>query len=86
MHSDLRKLTIPDRIDSGGMFCCLLRRPERSPMFEFSACVDLILAETDRSIPGRIRAAADDGFPAVEFWLWRDKNVAGVQDASTRLG
>lgn len=44
-------------------------------MIDFSVCIETAFAEGGRAVPDRVRAAADDGFPAVEIWDWRDKSL-----------
>ena len=44
-----------------------------------SACIDALYGE----IPflDRFRAAKEDGFDAVEFWGWTDKDLKAVKSA-----
>lgn len=44
-------------------------------MFELSACIEWLFSEAGDDFESRIRAAADAGVPAVEFWGWRTHDV-----------
>lgn len=48
------------------------------------ACIETLY----REVPflERIAAAAEDGFSAVEFWSWRDKDLAAVRQAAEDAG
>lgn len=50
-------------------------------MTDFSVCIETAFAEGDRTIPDRVRAAADAGFPAVEIWDWQDKPLSELRRA-----
>ncbi len=49
-----------------------------------SACIDALYGE----IPflDRFRAAKEDGFDAVEFWGWTDKDLKAVKSAAQDAG
>lgn len=48
------------------------------------ACIETLYREVPFS--ERIDAAAQDGFSAVEFWSWRDKDLAAVRSAAEAAG
>src|SRR3954454_8364885 len=50
--------------------------------FSRSACIEWLFAEDGASVPERIRRAADAGLDGVEFWHWRDKDLAAVGEAA----
>ena len=49
-----------------------------------SACIDALYGE----IPflDRFQAAKDDGFDAVEFWGWPEKDLNAVKEAAEKAG
>lgn len=47
-------------------------------MIDFSVCIETAFAENERSLPDRVRAAADSGFKAVEIWEWQGKPIADL--------
>jgi hydroxypyruvate isomerase len=47
-------------------------------MLELSACIEWLFGEAGGDFEARIRAAADAGVPAVEFWGWRQRDLAGM--------
>ncbi len=47
-------------------------------MFELSACIEWLFGEAGEDFEARIRAAAEAGVPAVEFWGWRNRDVASI--------
>ena len=47
-------------------------------MIDFSVCIETAFAEGGRTVPDRVRAAADAGFPAVEIWDWQGKPLADL--------
>jgi len=53
-------------------------------MIRFSVCIEMIF----RDLPflDRIDAVARCGFPAVEFWRWRDKDLGGIAERARRAG
>jgi hydroxypyruvate isomerase len=55
-------------------------------MFELSACIEWLFSEAGDDFGARIRAAADAGVPAVEFWGWRTHDVAGIADVLRETG
>ena len=55
-------------------------------MIDFSVCIETAFGEYDRSVPDRVRAAADAGFRAVEIWEWWDKPLPELQRALTETG
>jgi hydroxypyruvate isomerase len=56
---------------------------ERLPL---SACIDVLFAEDGVGPADRIRRAAGAGVVAVEFWLWRKKDVDGIAMALQETG
>jgi hydroxypyruvate isomerase len=44
-------------------------------MIDFSVCIETAFTDEGRTLPDRVRAAADAGFPAVEIWDWQDKSL-----------
>jgi len=52
-------------------------------MIDFSVCIETAFAQGGRSVPDRVRAAADAGFPAVEIWDWWDKPLPELRRALT---
>ena len=52
-------------------------------MIDFSVCIETAFAEGGRTVPDRVRAAADAGFPAVEIWDWQDKSLPDLGRALT---
>jgi hydroxypyruvate isomerase len=53
---------------------------------DLSPCVEWHYADTHSDMADRIRAAAQAGFTAVEFHLWRDKDIDGIADALAETG
>ena len=53
-------------------------------MLQLSACIELIYKE--RPFVDRISTAAEAGLPAVEFWGWRDKDLAAIRERVSRHG
>jgi hydroxypyruvate isomerase len=47
-------------------------------MLELSACIEWLFSEAGDDFESRIRAARAAGVPAVEFWGWRHRNIAGI--------
>ena len=52
---------------------------------EFSGCVESLFVREHAAIDDRIRACADAGLGAVEFWLWRDKDLDRIERALGEL-
>jgi len=50
----------------------------------FCACIETLY--TELPFLDRFRAAAADGFAAVEFWSWTDKNLAAVKASAEAAG
>jgi hydroxypyruvate isomerase len=48
---------------------------------ELSGCVESLFIQEHRGVDERIRACADAGLDAVEFWLWRDKDLDKIERA-----
>jgi hydroxypyruvate isomerase len=44
-------------------------------MPELSACIEWLFSEAGDDLEARIRAAAEAGVPAVEFWGWRERDI-----------
>ena len=51
---------------------------------KLSVCVEMIFA--DLPIVDRIAAVAEAGYPAFEFWGWRNKDLAALKAATQRAG
>ncbi|MDR1393815.1 MAG: TIM barrel protein [Bifidobacteriaceae bacterium] len=49
---------------------------------KLSACIEVLFNEAGDDFADRVRAAAAAGLPAVEFWNWRDKDLAGIAAAA----
>jgi hydroxypyruvate isomerase len=49
-----------------------------------SLCLEMLF--TDRLFDARIRAAGEAGYPAFEFWDWRDKDLKKVRQAADDCG
>jgi hydroxypyruvate isomerase len=47
-------------------------------MPELSACIEWLFSDAGDDFEERIRAARDAGVPAVEFWGWRERDLAGI--------
>ena len=54
-------------------------------MIALSACIEWLFGE-EPSFPRRVDRAAAAGLPFVEFWTWRDKDLAAIREAATRTG
>src|SRR3977135_4110733 len=55
-------------------------------MFELSACIEWLFTEAGGDFESRIRAAADAGVPAVEFWGWRTHDIARIAGVLQETG
>lgn len=53
---------------------------------DFVKCACIETLYTELPFPDRFRAARDDGFGAVEFWSWTDKDLDAVKAAATAAG
>ena len=53
---------------------------------KFSACVEWLFARESPDVAGRIRLAAEAGLDGVEFWHWRDKDIASIEAALRETG
>lgn len=53
---------------------------------KLSACIEMLFVEEGHDMCSRIRAAADAGFEAVEFWGWREKDVAALAATARETG
>jgi hydroxypyruvate isomerase len=54
-------------------------------MIELSACIEWLFAE-EPAFATRVRRAAEEGLPCVEFWTWRDKDIAELSAALRATG
>ncbi len=52
----------------------------------YSACLEWLFAQEAPSFPDRIRLAREAGLDGVEFWLWSNKDVGGIEDALRDTG
>ena len=57
--------------------------PGRTPHTRFAVNVEMWWR--DLPLPDRIRAAAALGFPAIEFWNWRGKDLAAIAELTGEL-
>jgi len=55
-------------------------------VYELVANVELLFRELGPRYDDRIRAAAADGFDAVEFWWWRGKDLTSIETALRSTG
>lgn len=53
---------------------------------DFIKCACIETLYTELPFLDRFQAAKDDGFGAVEFWSWTDKDLAGVKAAAESAG
>ena len=57
--------------------------PGRTPHTRFAVNIEMWFG--GMSYPERMRATAALGFPAVEFWPWRDKDLEAIDDTRREL-
>lgn len=57
-----------------------------SPGWELSPCIEWLYADDGRPFDERVRAAAAAGFPRVEFWGTKDKDLAALEAAIHETG
>jgi hydroxypyruvate isomerase len=55
-------------------------------MMRLSGCLDSLFVREYPIFEDRIRACADAGLDAVEFWLWRDKDLDKIERALGETG
>ncbi len=48
---------------------------------ELSACIESLFVREHHAFDERIRASAAAGLDAIEFWLWRDKDLDAIERA-----
>src|SRR4051812_47632524 len=48
---------------------------------ELSGCIESLFMREHDAVDARIRACAAAGLDAVEFWLWRDKDLDKIERA-----
>lgn len=53
---------------------------------KLSACIEMLFVDEVPEFADRIRAAASAGASAVEFWTWRDKDLAAIDAALRETG
>ncbi|MFI4994770.1 MAG: TIM barrel protein [Hyphomicrobiales bacterium] len=53
---------------------------------ELSGCIESLFVREHRAFDDRIRACAAVGLDAVEFWLWRDKDLDAIERALGETG
>ena len=53
---------------------------------KFSACIEMLFVAETPVFADRIRLAAGAGLSAVEFWTWRNKDIAAIEAAMTETG
>lgn len=51
-----------------------------------SACIEWLFADEAEDVAGRIRRAHAAGLPAVEFWLWSNKDLDAIATALSETG
>lgn len=51
-----------------------------------SACIEMLFVQETPDVVERLRLAAEAGFDRVEFWHWRNKDIAAIDDARRELG
>lgn len=54
--------------------------------FKLSACIEWLFADVAPDLPGRVRAAAAAGLDAVEFWMWRGRDLDAIAAAVNDSG
>ena len=54
---------------------------------KYSACIEWLFADESEDFADRVRSAAANGFSAVEFWFWSNKDLDAIEAAlkQTRL-
>ncbi len=55
-----------------------------NPEIQLSLCLEMLFR--DWPFVDRMKAAARLGYRAIEFWDWRDKDIAAIERESERLG
>ena len=55
-------------------------------MTRFSACIEMLFVPETNDVSERIRLAAAEGFEAVEFWRWSDKDLDSIERALGETG
>lgn len=55
-------------------------------MTRFSACIEMLFVPESDDPAERIRLARDEGFEAVEFWLWSNKDLDAIERALGETG
>jgi hydroxypyruvate isomerase len=50
-----------------------------------SACIEMLFVQETPDVVERLRLAAEAGFDRVEFWHWRNKDIAAIDDARREL-
>ena len=48
---------------------------------KYSACIEWLFSDETDDIADRVRLAAANGFSAVEFWLWSNKDLDAIEVA-----
>ena len=48
-------------------------------MSKFSACIEMLFVPESADPLERVRLAQAAGFEAVEFWLWSNKDLDGIE-------
>jgi hydroxypyruvate isomerase len=51
-----------------------------------SACIEMLFVAETPDVVERMRLAAEAGFDRIEFWHWRNKDIAAVDKARRELG
>lgn len=51
-----------------------------------SACIEMLFVQEEPDVVERMRLAAEAGFDRIEFWHWRNKDIADIDKARRELG
>lgn len=77
-------LALPRIARAEGQDASAPENPGRTPHTRFAVNVEMWWRELD--FLQRIAMASELGFPAIEFWPWRGKDVGAIADLSADLG
>jgi hydroxypyruvate isomerase len=53
---------------------------------KYSACIEWLFADESDDFADRVRSAAANGFSAVEFWFWSNKDLDAIEAALNQTG
>ena len=90
MTPDRRSFLAASAVAAGGLvsppaWAAAREKPGRTKHTKFAVNVEMWWPK-EKDFLKRLAAAAELGFPAVEFWPWENKNVPAVAEACQRLG